>query len=80
VGRTFHANETANLEERGALDASRRFCAERFALDGRVVERAIERGEASPDGDFLVRLADLASRAARGDSNRRSGKVATRQR
>lgn len=80
------------------LDASRRFWAERFALDGQVVERAIERGEASPDVDpkttietilgpiyfrllmtgeppddaFLVRIVDLASRAARGDPDRRS--------
>ena len=33
------------------LEASRRFWAERFVLDGQVVQRAIERGEASTDAD-----------------------------
>ena len=33
------------------VDASRQFWAERFALDGRVVQRAIDRGEASVDVD-----------------------------
>jgi AcrR family transcriptional regulator len=38
-------------EDSPLLEASRQFWAERFALDGQVVERAIERGEACAETD-----------------------------
>ena len=42
------ASETADSP---LVDASRQFWAERFVLDGQVVQRAIDRGEASADVD-----------------------------